>query len=179
MLPIHPIYRLGNLTDILYIRIITPIVGTGGKSFWLSIPYDLAIMVNGKAVAILSPFKIKYTLYGSIIEGFICRYHESNVFKESREVGDKYGKLLATIPLNSKVSMYEFVLINMNSIRIFRSREDLEVYYEVVRLPVNPFKPFTDPLGNPPKKDLEAVNVPKEVKTLAMGCYHHEYYGPD
>ena len=179
VLPVHPIYRLGNLTSTLYLKITTPIVGIGGKSYWLSIPYDLLIMVDGKPIAILSPFRIKYTLFGNITEGFICRYHESGVFRESREVGNEYGRLLVSMPLNSKVGMYEFVLINMNSIKIFRSRKELKVYFEVVRLPTDPFKPFAEPLGRPPKKDLEVVTVPKDVSTLTTGCFRHEYYGPD
>ena len=179
VLPIHPIYRLGNLTNTLYIKIITPIVGIGGKSYWLSVPYDLLVMVDGKPIVILSPFKIKYTLFGSITEGFICRYHESGVFRESREVEDEYGRLLVSMPLNSKVGVYEFVLISMNSVKIFRSKEELKVYFEVVRLPTDPFKPFVEPLGRPPKKDLEVITIPKDISTLITGCYRHEYYGPD
>ncbi|OYT48568.1 MAG: hypothetical protein B6U85_02060 [Desulfurococcales archaeon ex4484_42] len=179
VLPIHPIFRLGNLTSTMYIKITTPMVGIGGKSYWLSIPYDLLIMVDGKPVFILSPFRIKYTLFGSITEGFICRYHESRVFRESKEVGDEYGRLLVSMPLNSKIGMYEFVLINMNSIKIFRSKEGLKVFYEVVRLPIDPLKPFAEPLGRPPKKDLEVISIPKDISTLTTGCFRHEYYGPD
>ena len=177
IIPIPPIYRLARITNTLYLKILTPIVGLGGKSYWLTLPYEVALVVNGTTIAILSPFKVKYTLFGSIVEGMICRYHETTVLG-GEGISTDYALTLAVTPLSIYANMYSYALINMQSVKLYRSKNELRVYYEMIRLPSNTSKPYAEPLGKAPKEGLEEVKVPGDVESLSEGVLH-EYYGPD
>ena len=179
VIPVPPMFRLGRLTNYVCIDIDKTIVGIGGKTYWLTMPYELAVVVNGRTIAVVSPNRIKYELFGSIVEGIVCRHHKSEVFKDSSGIGTELGRLLVTLPLSREANSYSKVIINTNSIRLYRLRSDVKVYYEVVRLSPNPLRPIAEPLGKPPKSNLEEVTIPKDITDRSVMGVQYGYYGPD
>ena len=78
--PYPPVYVPKKVTDYLILEF-DPLLLEEDKEVWLTAPYDLAVRVKGKVTAYLSPFFVKYTLYGPTTEGIVCRYHRTKVLE--------------------------------------------------------------------------------------------------
>ena len=79
LVPVKPVHVPKELTGSLYIEIEPALMASKPSEFWVSAPYEILIRVGESPLVYLSPFKVKYILYGDVVEGEICRYHHSSL----------------------------------------------------------------------------------------------------
>ncbi|BEP17884.1 hypothetical protein PYJP_12360 [Pyrofollis japonicus] len=83
---VPPLYRPQPLTSCIYLEFSDPvIIGAKTTTLWATAPYELLIHVNDTAIAYVSPFKVKYTLVGDVIDGTVCRHHRSRAWLSLEE----------------------------------------------------------------------------------------------
>ncbi len=128
--PHPPVNVPSRVTDFLMIRMEGGMIPSDGQEVWLSAPYDLGISLNGRIVGFLSPFRVKYSLYGPTTEGVVCRYHESPV--SSVPGGGVDAKVKVVFKVRSPKEV-DRIVIPVNELDIF-FRDGL--YYEVVEVTV-------------------------------------------
>ncbi len=76
--PVAPIHRPDIITSCLYLDFNEPlVVAEKTTSIWALAPYELVIHIDGTALGYVTPFRVKYTLVGGIIDGTICRYYRA------------------------------------------------------------------------------------------------------
>ncbi|GEM_PF-3042036 len=131
--PHPPVNVPSRVTDYLMIRMREGIVPADGQELWLSAPYDLGISLDGEIVGFLSPFRVKYSLYGPTTEGVVCRYHESPVSRAPQQGIDAKVKVIFKVESPREVDR---IVIPVNELDIFLRNEDGAIYYEVVEVTV-------------------------------------------
>ncbi len=183
LIPTSPVNTPSKLTNVLYLKFKSPIVSTGGYEYWVHVPYDLVVLVDETPIAVVSPFKVKFTLHGSIIDGLICRYYESDVYDSLKEaqLSTFEGLMKVVIPGSEATIMYEYTIIDIESLDIYRESRELKVYYEAIMLSPNPYKPFARALGEPSKRrGVEKVSVPWSLNLIVTSLkgVEYGYYGP-
>ncbi len=157
--PHPPVNVPSKVTDYLMIRMEEGLIPLDGQELWLSAPYDLGISINGKIVGFLSPFRVKYSLYGPTTEGIVCRYHESPVSKAPLKGIDAKVKAIFRVRNPREVDR---IVIPVNELDIF-SKEGA-VYYEVVEVTVD--DDLYVELKNKPPVEADLVYPP--VKSMDL-----------
>jgi len=115
-----------ELSGSLYIKLDKSILVKNPLSIWIEAPYELLVEAGGAQLAIISPFKVKYILFGDVVEGEICRYHESRVYYSKPDLGWKaaYIKIL----VRELESPLNFIYIPLDKVDIHE--EEDELYYD-------------------------------------------------
>jgi len=183
LVPVPPVNTPSKLTNVLYLRFKSPIVSTGGCEYWVRVPYELVVMVDESPIVVINPFKTKFTLHGSIIDGLICRYYESEVYDNLSEAeeGTFEGLIKVVVPGSEVAITYEYTIIDIESLDVFRELRKLRVYYEAVTLSPNPYKPFARALNEPSKRrGVEKVSIPWSLNLIVTSLrgVEYGYYGP-
>ena len=124
--PVLPRNVPRELSESLYIKFNKSILVEDPLSIWIEAPYELLVEVGGSPVATLSPFKVKYILFGDVVEGEICRYYESNIYYSKPDLGWKaaYVKIL----IRNLDSPLSFLYIPLDKVDIHE--EDGELFYD-------------------------------------------------
>lgn len=128
--PYPPAYVPTKITDYLMIKLDKPMIPKDGQEIWLSAPYDLAVELNGRVLGFLSPFKVKYTLYGPTTEGIVCRYHPGS---DNSGIEAKV-KVLFRVKLPREVDRIVFPIKELD---IFSDGNSL--YYEAIEVTVDEY----------------------------------------
>lgn len=126
--PLPPFHVPSKVADYLMIELETPIIVKEEVEFWLEGPYEIDVKVDGKRVAVLSPLVVKYTLYGGISDGTLCRYYRSPIYEGPPEKPEVAAILVrarsaAPSPLSSLV-------MHGSALTIFE--KDGKYYYDIV-----------------------------------------------
>ncbi len=124
--PYPPVYVPKKVTDYLILEF-DPLLFEEDKDLWFTAPYDLAIRVRGRVTAYLSPFTVKYTLYGPTTEGVVCRYHRTEVMEEPEDT--EYALVKVKFRVN-KPKQVDKLVIPVTELDMFA--EDGKIFYEVV-----------------------------------------------
>jgi len=86
--PEAPYRSPSSLTSCMSLSFETPIVVSARTSIRVSMPYELEVLVNGKPISVLTPFKVKYTVVGSPAEGVLCRWYPSKLIAKNEVSGE-------------------------------------------------------------------------------------------
>ena len=164
--PHPPVNVPTNVTGYLMIRMREGLIPLDGQELWISAPYDLGISLNGKTVGFLSPFRVKYSLYGPTTEGIVCRYHESPASEVPQEgIGAKV-KVIFRVKNPREVDR---VVIPVSELDIFFRNGTL--YYEVVEVTVG--EDLYVELKNEPPVEADLVHPPVKsvdlIRRIASG----------
>ncbi len=157
--PYPPVYVPKKVTDYLLLEF-DPFLPEDGNEVWLTAPYDLAIRVKGRVMAFLSPFRVKYTLYGPTTEGLICRYHRAEVMESPGEGDYAYVKVRFIVNKHKEVSK---LVMPVSELDIYT--DGTRTYYELVEASLG------DLIGvelknNPPLEAIRVYPPGKMVKVI-------------
>jgi|Deesub1362A_J573_1020465.scaffolds.fasta_scaffold00008_139 hypothetical protein len=126
--PVEPLHVPKNLTENLLIRLEKPLYTVEPMMTWVKAPYELEVRLNGSSIAYLSPTRVKYYLYGDVVEGVLCRYHETGVY--DGEPGDTDGEALIRLLVTRVSKPMEYLLIPLENISVWE--DDGKVYYNPI-----------------------------------------------
>ena len=116
----------------ILIRLEKPAVLRDGEEFWVRTPYEVVLYTEDSMIARLSPFEVKFALYGNLIGGKICRLHTSPLLR-----GPKEGlEGLAKIEVEAQGTVFLKELVLPGDVLLFYRGD--QVYYEVLRLEERP-----------------------------------------
>ncbi len=128
--PYPPVYVPKKVTDYLMLEF-DPLLLEEDKEVWFTAPYDLAVRVKGRVTAYLSPFLVKYTLYGPTTEGIVCRHHRTKALEEPEET--EYALVRVNFRVN-KPRQVDKLVIPVAELDIYAKGD--KVFYEVVEATV-------------------------------------------
>ena len=142
--PILPINIPKKLTNHIYIRFNTPIFVSKPSVFWVKAPYELLVKIGDIELATLSPFRVKYILYGDVVEGYICRYFESELFTSKPDLGwdAAYIKLI----FKSMERPLDFLVIPTEKVAVHEVNGDVQ--YDPMALSVGDDEVIVKPVIN-------------------------------
>lgn len=109
--------------------------------FHIHIPVDLAVIEESKNtysfLDVIPLTKVKYTLYGSVVDGVIARYYESKVYIENLEYTGEPGLALAKVRVINK--SHEWVkitriLVDSIALKLYYRENTWEAYIRLVEL---------------------------------------------
>jgi len=164
--PNPPVNVPSKVTDYLMIRMEESLIPLDGQELWISAPYDLDISLNGKIIGFLSPFRVKYSLYGPTTEGIVCRYHESPTSEAPLRGIDAKVKVVFKVRNPREVDR---IVIPVNELDIFF--KDGILYYEVVEVTVG--DDLYVEMKNEPPVDADLVYPPVKsvdlIRRIASG----------
>lgn len=105
--PIPAIFTPQKITDFICVHMNTPIVlePNGNHSVYFSTPVEIGVFLIGKKdvemVDVFTLEQAKYTLYGPIEKGVICRHHRSDVHAEDFDE-DPFTRAVGLLHLRNK-----------------------------------------------------------------------------
>jgi len=151
--PTVPLNVPSRITGYLMVEFKNPLVVSGEKSYWVNVPYELKVIVNGNTVGYVTPVNVKYILYGDIVDGIICRYFKSEVYSEAKGDSTVARAMLKFKIKGSKV--IRRIVLPAENVK-FYVKDDI-YYYEVLEV-TSEGKIITVTLtGNPPIKKATMV----------------------
>ena len=129
--PIEPLHMPKELTPYLLIEFEKSIFiePMARKIIFIKFPVEIGIFVHGKRdyqiIDILSLAKQKYTLYGSIISGIICKYWKSDVYFTMPEVNQIYEGVIELSMKNTTTRWVEVTkaVCNAYGMKIYYSND--------------------------------------------------------
>ncbi len=164
--PHPPVNVPSRVSDYLMIRMMERLIPLDGQELWISAPYDLGVSLNGKIVGFLSPFRVKYSLYGPTTEGIVCRYHEGPTSDAPPSGIDAKVKVIFKVRNPREVDR---IVIPVNELDIFF--KDGILYYEVVEVTVG--DDLYVELKNEPPVEADLVYPPVKsvdlIRRIASG----------
>lgn len=116
----------------ILIRLEKPAVFRDGEEFWVRTPYEVVLYTEDSMIARLSPFEVKFALYGNLIGGKICRLHRSPLLRGPEEGLEG----LAKIEVEAQGTVFLKELVLPGDILLFYRGD--QVFYEVLRLEERP-----------------------------------------
>ena len=130
--PVPPIHRPQMLSSCIYLEFGEPIVvGEKTTSIWALAPYELAIHIDGAVLGYVSPFRVKYTLVGGIVDGTICRYHLTRTVLRLDEL-EPQGLAIVRIDVGGAKGVVPGVGFNVALARFYFDKKKKQVYYPVL-----------------------------------------------
>ncbi len=160
LLPLPPFYVPSKVADHLMIELETPIMVSEEIKFWVEGPYEMDLRVNGRRIAILTPLKVKHTLYGDMDTGVVCRYYRSPVYEEPPEKRE-VAAVLVKARSESSGSLSSLVM-HGSALTIFE--KDGRYYYEVVDADIKESTVTVTLTDKPPVEG--AIEVHKDTSML-------------
>ena len=164
--PHPPVNVPSKVADYLMIRMGEGFVPLDGQEVWLSAPYDLAVSLDNRIVGFLSPFRVKYSLYGPTTEGVVCRYHESPLSRDPQPGIGARVRVTFRVKAPKEVDR---IVIPVNELDIFF--RDGAVYYEVIEVTVG--DDLYVELKNEPPVEADLVYPPAKsvdlIQRIASG----------
>ncbi len=129
--PFPPVFLPKKITSFILLDFESDIVlePSGTSAFYTSFPVETGVMVSGKndieLLDVFSNEKPKYTLYGSVEQGIICRYFKTGVGFEPEE---NSGKAVALITIKNRYREWvnvSRVVIDCSSLSLFYKEEKI------------------------------------------------------
>ena len=157
--PFPPVNIPSKVTDYLMLRFEEPIVPSDGQEVWLAAPYDLGVLVNGVTLGYVSPFVVKYALYGPTTEGLVCRFHRTPLMSEPPEPPE--AGLLVRFTVRKPRSL-DRIVMPVAEVDLFHA--DGRIFYERVEAKVED-EIYVELKNQPP---VEAELVYPLSKTLQL-----------
>ncbi|HDJ27605.1 MAG TPA: DUF432 domain-containing protein [Aciduliprofundum sp.] len=130
--PARPIGVPQPVASGILIRLEKPAVLRDGEEFWVRTPYEVVLYTEDSMIARLSPFEVKFALYGNLIGGKICRLHTSPLLRGPEEGLEG----LAKIEVEAQGTVFLKELVLPGDILLFYRGD--QVFYEVLRLEERP-----------------------------------------
>jgi hypothetical protein len=129
--PIEPLNKPKDLTPYLLIEFEKSIFiePMAKRDIFLKFPVEIGVFVHGKKdyqiIDILTLMKQKYTLYGSVISGIICRYFKSDVYFTIPEVNPVYEGVIELSMINTTMKWAEVTkaVFNAYGMKIYYSND--------------------------------------------------------
>ncbi len=177
--PVPPIHRPQMLSGCIYLEFSEPVVvGENTTSIWALAPYELVIHVDGTALGYVSPFRVKYTLVGGIVDGTICRYHLTRTALRLEEL-EPHGLAIMRIDVSGVRGVVPGIGFNAALIRFYLD-EASKVYYPVLVAKREPHHVTARLSDSPPREGLVeawrqarklrlAVSLPAFITPISMG----------
>ena len=128
ILPAKPSHVPTHLTNHMLIEMETPVYTVEPMMIWITAPYELDIRLDGGSIAYLSPTKVKYYLYGDVVEGVLCRYHQTKLYIDEPREESGVASLRLLITRVSKPLKY--LLIPLENIHVYEDGE--KIYYNPI-----------------------------------------------
>lgn len=172
--PVEPLNLPKQLTSALEIEYDKPVVlGPKQKTlFYLTFPVEIGVFINEREdpIDIFTFSKSKFTLYGDVKTGKICKYWNSPVLTEIPEVNPLYEGVLRLKLANATEGSIEVHLgvFSGYSMKIFYD-EDM-VYMDGEMMVRDEERSITDFSKKPLRDDMKrAIDVYKEKKQALKG----------
>ncbi len=163
--PVPSIYRLYMETTYIYVDF-TDRVYVSGKNeiYWTLAPIELEIGVNGVALIRLAPSKIKLTLIGDLIEGFIARYYKAPIVHklENLEVVD--GAAIVGFRVKGDPVFLPGIGFNAGLVTFYRDQRG-NLYYPLITVSTSGRVVSSRPIDSPPLENLTAVSTRRADRT--------------
>jgi len=131
LVPVSPLHVPTKITNCLYLKLIRPLVISRGGEFWVKAPYELAVTVDGTAVDVVTPFKVKYALHGDVVDGVICRYFETDVFDKMPDEGPE-ALMKVVFEKTPSTTLYSYVVVPIEGAEIFEYEG--KYFFETVKV---------------------------------------------
>ncbi len=151
--PVPPIHRPQMLSGCIYLEFSEPIViGERTISIWALAPYELVIHVDETVLGYVSPFRVKYTLVGSIVDGTVCRYHPTRTVMRLDELEPR-GLAIIRIDIGGVKGVVPGVGFNVALARFYLDEKN-QVYYPVLIAKREPHHITARLSDSPPREGL-------------------------
>lgn len=124
--PSKPVHVPTHITDYLLIKLEKPLYTSEAMLAWVDAPYELDIRLDGVSIGYLTMAKVKYYLYGDVMEGDICRYHQTKIYNEVPEVEDSDRAYIRLLIKDMRKPL-EYIYVHLDDIEIWE--EDDTIYY--------------------------------------------------
>ena len=159
--PVPGIARPRPLTSCIYVEFTDPFMHTGGRGeLWFLAPYEVAVDIDDKIIARVTPVKAKFTLVGDIVEGTVCRYYRGPVFAGREEALEarRPGLALVKAVLEGGPAKLPGVGFHAATLPLYTD-DEARIYYPVVEVEVE--KGFLEVKSSsaPPVKGLRVAQV--------------------
>ena len=163
--PVPSIYRLYMETTYIYVDF-TDRVYVSGKNeiYWTLAPIELEIGVNGVALIRLAPSKIKLTLIGDLIEGFIARYYKAPIVHKLDDLEVVSGAAIVGFRVKGDPVFLPGIGFNAGLVTFYRDRKG-RLYYPLITVNTSGRIVSSRPTDSPPLEDLEAISTRRVDKT--------------
>jgi hypothetical protein len=129
--PIEPLNKPKELTPYLLIKFEKSIFiePTAKRNIFIKFPVEIGVFVHGKKdyqiIDILTLMKQKFTLYGSVESGIVCRYWKSDVYFTMPEVNPVYEGVIELSMTNTTMRWVEVTkaVFNAYGMKIYYSND--------------------------------------------------------
>ena len=177
--PVPPIHRPQMLSGCIYLEFSEPIVvGEKTTSIWALAPYELVVHVDGTALGYVSPFRVKYTLVGGIVDGTICRYHLTRTALRPEELEPR-GLAFIRIDVSGVRGVIPGIGFNAALVKFYLGAGN-QVYYPVLIAKREPHHVTARLSDTPPLEGLVeawrharklrlAMTLPAFITPISMG----------
>lgn len=141
---------------------------------WIEVPFDILVTVSKVPLSYFSTTRIKYTLYGDVVGGTVCRYYKSRVIDEHLTFESGRGSCKVLFEPEEPVVIRR-IIMPVNALELYSS-PDGKVYYELIRFEYSEGNAYVTLTGKPPLTRLKKIaHVGKRVRFLERQKYYMEW----
>ncbi|MET1101157.1 MAG: DUF432 domain-containing protein [Pyrodictiaceae archaeon] len=163
--PIPAIYRLSASTPFIYVEFDRRVhVGDGERYYWTLAPLELEIVIDGLTLTRLSPVKVKYTLIGDVVEGFISRYYKAVIAREPDKLPWEQGLAILGFKVKGSSALLPGIGFNA-SIATFYADDKGRLYYPLVEVITDGSLVTARTTSEPPLPGLQRI-LPEDRRRI-------------
>lgn len=130
--PVPAIYRLYEGTPFIYVEFEDRLYVDGdGRTFWTLAPYDIEVYVGDAALVRISPVRVKFTLIGDVIEGFLARHYKAPVAFKREELPDPVGTAIVAFRVRGDPVLLPGIGFNASDAALYVDKNGF-LYYPLV-----------------------------------------------
>ena len=94
--PAYPVHRPSRVADCVYVELEEELVVTPGSrlTLYTVAPFDVELRASTVVLSRLAPVKVKYTVVGDVVDGYLCRYYRGRAALSPSELSPGPGEAL-------------------------------------------------------------------------------------
>ncbi len=161
--PVQPLNRPRRLTSCLALGLDAELVLPGEpRCYWFRAPVELAVAAGGVVIAHLSPLMVKHTLVGEIVDGVVCRFYRTGVYREPPKPSE--GEALVMIRFRQSPSIrLQLVVFPIDTADIYVDSNGVP-YYEAVEAAYTGGQVAFKLTDQPPRNKLQLIREARVAK---------------
>ena len=159
--PAPPLHVPQKVATHLLIELERPLIASEPAEFWVEAPYEIAVKVEGETIKYLSPVRVKHSLYGDIVDGVVCRYYRSGVYREPPQRLET-ASCKVTVE-GEEARVLRKLVLPVENLRLYVW--DGRVYYEEAKVELEPDLIRVVMTRHPP---LREISTPPESQIRRM-----------
>ncbi len=158
IVPVLPMNVPKRVATHLYLSFESPIVFEEPTEIWAAMPYEVAVLAGDKVLKVMSPFKVKHTVFGTPADGLICRWYKTRLIDDPEGYAgvEALGKVTVKVEKPDVVSGLIFDMRDVN-LYIAEAGEGLRVYYDLLSGKVKEGVLRADNTARPPLEGLRRL----------------------